>query len=329
MNILHFRWIAVNFLQLEMPCSTTLIITTSPIPSNPSLEMISKVLESISDQSFDIIICFDGATVVEDGRKEEWKQGKISSKSWDNYNEYRMLLCAKLAGNSIYEWGDDEDFKAGRSKVKSHTNHVRLNSNIIAISHSARVGFALAVYSGLLKATTETVIIHQHDWRISTEVASLLPRFTDILVQNPEINYIGFVSRRSKEYVVKNKPVLVDRSLGETLTYGGLPFCRLHFWYDRIHLARVSFYMVEIFRENGGLFKNGDFIEDTFGHKQMQACKDYPLDSPNGWKKYGSLLYYPNDGKDVGVSHLNGRKYHDDAKHPFRRQSPANAALLD
>jgi hypothetical protein len=120
--------------------------------------------------------------------------------------------------------------------------------------------------------------------------------------ENSEINYICFVSRKSIGYLDHNHPELLKLKSG-ILMIGNLPFVRLFFWYDRIHIAKTSFYQSLY---GVGKFHRYDFIEDTFGHEVKNSCKEKGLD---GWSKYHCLLYYPNNGQSRGCTHLNGRKY--------------------
>lgn len=72
-----------------------IIITTSPIPSNPSTQIIDMAIQSIQNEhslaGVSIYIICDGAKVVEEGGSK-YKSGIISSKSQSDYLEFKNSL---------------------------------------------------------------------------------------------------------------------------------------------------------------------------------------------------------------------------------------------
>jgi hypothetical protein len=288
----------------------SVIVTTSPIPSNPSLEMIEKVIDSILQfpVKVQIYVVFDGVRNAAPGKEEEFKSGKISQDSELRYKEFRINFIETFGSPSNSEEEFQFDFSVGKNTV-SHVTLQRISEKISIVTHSIRIGFALAVSSALQNCKTEVVMIHQHDWILTQDCVSKLNEFCNVIL-NGTYNYLTFVSRRSKNYIKSNHPILVKRHFetGESIfTIDDNPFCRLFYWYDRPHLARTSFYLTKVF--SLGRFKRGDFTEDTFGHDVMQSSKDYPLLSEKGWAKYRCIMYYPDDGDVIGAIHLNGRHY--------------------
>lgn len=264
------------------------VITSSPIRSNPSTEMIDRLFLSTASFSPGLIsgtiIVFDGYTFAE---KEEWKQSRINQTSIDNYKLFKSMVKERF-GKVL-----DRKIKRQQIGTNSYAN-VQIcfyAKNLITIEHDTRVGFALALYSGLEFVHTPLVLINQHDWIILPEVP--LGEIIDTMEAVPAMNYIGFVSRRSTQYHLKyNQDILLLNNLS---------FCKLFFWFDRIHIARTDFYKTVIFNNNR--FKKGDFIEDTFGHVMLNDCKN------GSWEKYNAYMYCPNDGLQICCSHLNGRTY--------------------
>jgi hypothetical protein len=275
------------------------IVTTSPIPSNPSTEMIDKVLGrlfSISNNS--VIIVFDGATVIDCQEQEAVKSSRIHQKSMDKYSEFKAAVEAglgRLLGveNTVQQVG-----KRTWSEVECKTFE-----RATVISHSIRIGFALAVYSGLQRVRTKFVIVNQHDWLLSKDTP--LDAIISTMDRHDELNYVGFTSRMSKEYHKKARRVVEFSKESDVIVeFDGMPFCRLFFFYDRTHIARVCWYRTCVFSQQR--FHRGDFIEDTFGHVIKDDCKEKGL---SGWQEYKIWLYYPDHGENTFVQHLNGRFY--------------------
>ena len=154
--------------------------------------------------------------------------------------------------------------------------------------------------------------------------------------QFPEVKYVGLKSKSSLNYVetacVRN-PELRSEMVSHEVEYG-LPLYPLLFWYDKTHICSIDHYRNFVFRDqpttetrnaqeaktssaqnrldkidavpqwHAGLFKPGDFIEDTFGHFMLSNIRS------NGFQaheKYGAYVY--DDGGGAIISHLDGRRF--------------------
>ncbi|KAJ3240826.1 hypothetical protein HDU81_002679 [Chytriomyces hyalinus] len=198
------------------------------------------------------------------------------------------------------------------------------------------LGQAIAMRAAMKYVDSEYVFACQHDWRFNQMLD--VGRFMRILDSNKGLNYLGFISRRTAGYAGQTRPAGFPASLipeGEVvdgcdeLKPGiDLPFCRSFFWFDKNHFARASFYNDYVF-SGRFRFKRGDFIEDTMGHVMLDEIKaaaaastknttDNALES---WKKWGTILYYPDNGSLFTLVHVNGRLYmSQDARKERERQ---------
>ncbi|KAJ3359475.1 hypothetical protein HDU91_004917 [Kappamyces sp. JEL0680] len=258
----------------------------------------------------ELILVFDGVSVVANGKKEEWKSGRISQASLENYQEFQARCKEHWRTDTATET-TDFDFSVGTNTL-SRVRSERLSPTCLALTHSIRVGFALAVYSAALQAssTSSLIFVQQHDWLLTDDCISRLSQFAAIMQQEEQMNYLGFLSRRTLRYTTHNHPKLLQRQKEDSetvLVKQQLAFCRAFFWWDKPHFVKKAFLLNNVF--SVGRFKRGDFIEDVYGHSVMQACKEHALHSPEGWAGVGAYLYYPDQGTTAGVRHLNGRKF--------------------
>lgn len=218
--------------------SGTIIITTSPIPSNPSLEIISNVISSLKENpilsSWLFVLVCDGVS-NSSAENNSWKAGKITAESNENYQEFKKELC------NIYipqpQQVSQELYQVGKRTFSSVTK--KSGDDFIILEHSIRVGFALAVKSAFdMVVETDLVLINQHDWIFINDPP--LHKIVNIFsLEVDNVNYIAFASRRCRKYHTHNSNDIIrmiKREGAEIETMGGLPFCRLYFWYDRLFL---------------------------------------------------------------------------------------------
>ncbi|KAJ3414803.1 hypothetical protein HDV05_006050 [Chytridiales sp. JEL 0842] len=171
-----------------------------------------------------------------------------------------------------------------------------------------RLGQALGVREALKEVQTPTVLVLQHDWRFAMPIPT--ERIIKLLQLPKPVNYIGFVSRWTRNYAQTNVSgrgfpnASLDLSSDDAEGFGDLEMCRLFFWFDKNHFANVEFYKSRVFSQNR--FRRGDFIEDVYGQAMLNQIKTEGLDA---WRQYRSFLYYPNEGNDVVLVHVNGRQY--------------------
>lgn len=279
----------------------TIIITTSPVPSAPSPDLIKTALNSLPASLSDVplIITFDNFTVASNDHGR-LKRGSIPQDLADRYPVYIDNVC-KLFG-SVSSATDDPDCLVSRS----------LHRDVVFLVSKRRNGFAFSVKLALDYVTTPYVMILQHDW-----LFDLHPPMSDlvsILQTEDEVRYISFIARMSLNYETSRghshrsyrhifseaRQLRSDRPLS-----GELVAC-LH-WFDRPHLCSVKTYR-QIF--DLAIVKRGDFIEDTFGTEYMKSMQNAPSKEAafDQWKRWGAWLYYPGDGKLLTVRHQHGRK---------------------
>jgi len=80
----------------------------------------------------------------------------------------------------------------------------------------------------------------------------------------------------------------------------GLPLTPLFFWHDKPHIASTAHYLARVFPSRLAV-RRGEFIEDTIGQKARKQMKE------GQWHKWACWLYYPGDGKQLCLKHLDGR----------------------
>lgn len=170
---------------------------------------------------------------------------------------------------------------------RNFINRLRiLYPNFNIIQKETRNGFAKNVFETLLQCKNEYVLIIQHDWKFNFRIDfdSLIQKyFIDM-----DLNYLGFHS--SIDY--QNKKVIHTKSKEDIIP--------VHFWYDKNHLARKSYYLNEVFSNKRCKVKN--FIEDTFGQYQLNDIKK----NKDNFIKYKSFLL--NSETNILIN-FDGRKF--------------------
>jgi hypothetical protein len=191
-----------------------------------------------------------------------------------------------------------------------------------------RRGFAGNVRRAVNCTTTPYVMIVQHDHRFvrAVDVPAVLRAMDDSETNNcGSINYVGFMSssvqrqcsaltqlgtmwtdlgRRILPGSAATMPLSKESILCHYETAYGLPLLPLHFWYDRIHIARTQYYKDYVFNPaaSGVFVKN--FVEDTFGQFQVADVKKNGL---AGFHRYNSFILHYDEAD--AVVHANGRRY--------------------
>ncbi|KAJ4186537.1 tannase [Fusarium falciforme] len=74
----------------------------------------------------------------------------------------------------------------------------------------------------------------------------------------------------------------------------------MYFWHDKPHVASTAHYLNRVFPTRLAMFR-GDFIEDKIGQRARAQMKE------GEWNKWATWLYYPEDGKQLCLRHLQGR----------------------
>ena len=304
----------------------SIILTTSPIPLNPSIFVIQSVVESFFTHLFNIsschlIVCMDG---YKEGDQSRPKMCRVTAQERMNYELYKKNLKSFI----LEKWSKEsflslEDFTKKESEyilvpkspkneeIKIHLEeYLYKGSKVITFYQiiGERIGFALGVKECLEFVSTEYVLVAQHDWAFEKHIPihDILKR----MQENEHLNYIAFISRSNLSYSIKKG---VNQSgikkVDSSVYYHPdlKDFSRIYFWYDRTHLCKKQTYKEIVFGH--GYFKRGNFIEDVFGHVMMNdirssTCLEEMITRHN---KYGCYLYEPSN--EIYLRHLNGRKY--------------------
>ena len=310
----------------------TIIITTSPIKSHPSTNLLDETIESFLkvdglNDCNKIIIC-DGYV---NNEKDKFKSGHVTSKTIIDYEKFIELIVEKV-NNGTYKY-------------------TTINKQ------ATRNGFAKNVQIVLDLVVTPYVIVIQHDQVFARNVN--LASIINSMNTNLNINYVGMLSRSDSDEIgtklmhpsfknfindiqteintdiqfewYKYKQLVFENNNGEEkridllslrnnnktkliLDYHkikyGLPLMFLVFWYDKTHICRTEFYKKFIFNNIHTNYKAGksmrvsNFIEDSVGNIQMENIKYNGLCA---FKNYGSYILY--DDITPAIYHSNGRKY--------------------
>ncbi|KAI9333268.1 hypothetical protein BDR26DRAFT_1010216 [Obelidium mucronatum] len=330
-----------------MKNSISVLITASPIPSHPSPIVLQTVIQSIRDHCPSLLDChivliFDGCRVAE---KPMSKLGKVSEDQLEGYRTFVQNTTTCLIRNwgrrDTNNWIDDAWDREAQPPEGSELPpapeircykptipetkfppmpELRATHRVATVDFPAvtciqvvgeRLGQALAVSEAMKFVETEYVFACQHDWRFNADID--VGSFVNVLEETPSMNYLGFISRRTKGYARQTHPRGYPQA---AIPSGilGIPFCRSFFWFDKNHIARTSFYKNSVFAEP---FKRGDFIEDTLGQKLHAEIRIHGMDA---WNKWGLYLYYPENGELCVLVHVNGRHYLSvDQRHELER----------
>lgn len=288
----------------------TVIITTSPVPSAPSTEFISSVLDSFpsSLHKLNLIISFDGFTISSDDRGR-LKKGQIPQSMAETYPPYIENVKSMFNTTVTPEHFDD---KTNAFISEAHNTSGIHGGHVTFIRHKCRQGFGFSVKIALEYCRTAHVLLMQHDWKF----VSTIPPISDLLnimIAEDEVNYITFIARLTVGYKKStgkyhNQQTAVFEASLQMRSNRPHPndlLACLHF-FDRPHLCSVSLYR-KIFSMN--VIRQGDFIEDTLGCQYLSSIVSAPSsgESVQKWLTFGCWIYYPGDGTEVAIRHLSGR----------------------
>jgi hypothetical protein len=242
-------------------CDVTIIVVTSPSPSNPSLELLSQCIESCSLvdglDGCPVIIMMDGYKI---SREDRTKVGRITESSAHRYEEYYEAIVEK--------------FCELKFRVVRNQQHL---------------GFALTVKAGLELCSTTYSLIAQYDRMFCARISNL-----DLLLrtmeENPHIRYLGFPTSTNINHdkiISTNYNLYCLNKPGVKLHLGEHVYLQpLAFWFDSQHICHVQRYL-QIYRPYKNLpphlreligirsikdmlLRPGDFIEDRFGQMQRR-----------------------------------------------------------
>jgi hypothetical protein len=325
----------------------TVVITTSPTPSAPTTDLISSVLQSFDTHcpgllSCRIIVVFD--TFDRIGPKNRLKKGTVTEEGARIFEEYKsnvkqLILRIHPSTSSSPPASIPLTTTHDKAEYGLHEQpiyHVPFTTTstpdrtITFIEPTQRLGFGLGVRTALRTARTPYVWIHQHDWTLISPIP--LPALLRVLSQSTPsvpVQYICFPSVRMLRYAVSDHvthfPALraLTNRYKRTFTFPSsfssssddeqVPLTPLFFWHDKPHLAAREHYLDRIFPSRLAIGR-GEFIEDRVGQRARDQMKQ------GIWERWACWLYYPDDGRELVVRHLNGRIWRGQEEEERRRE---------
>eukprot|EP00929_Paragymnodinium_shiwhaense_P083427 TRINITY_DN44454_c0_g1_i1.p1 TRINITY_DN44454_c0_g1~~TRINITY_DN44454_c0_g1_i1.p1 ORF type:complete len:429 (+),score=63.45 TRINITY_DN44454_c0_g1_i1:82-1368(+) len=261
----------------------SVLVTTSPVPSNPSTMMLEAVLASFSRvkglADCPLVIVCDG---FKTGRiQSTWKAGKITEDAAERYEEYKANL-ERLLENGTLPRG---------TKI------------VIMEGHN---GQAFGVKAGLAHVESDYVLVHQHDLEFTFDFH--VDKVIAVLDQpDNNVKYVGLpllVNLHYESCAWRHGVRVAPENHGDDLQL--MP---LVFWYDSTHIASVQHYRDLIFGEQE-VYSAGNFIEETFGVRQREDIMARGMDVAHA--KYGTyhLISRGADGERRAlIMHLNGVRF--------------------
>lgn len=309
-----------------LPQLLTLIITTSPIPSAPSTDLLTTALDSFRQHcssllDINVIIVFDAHEQVTSTAR--LKKGYVTEKGIEDYEKYKKN-CRELF---IKEYGQlhnptlthshgDAEFGSPNSTTPvPYSTTSTENGRVTFIDvEERRLGFGLAVRTALRLVKTPYVWVHQHDWALlqPVPISSIISvmQLSETQKQVP-IKYICLPSVRGLSYATSNKVVKFPelRKITDTLTKDytcpdnssiSVPLTPMFFWHDRPHIVLTEHYLQRVFPTRLAMLR-GAFIEDTIGQRARNQMKE------GQWEKWATWIYNPGGGKEACLRHLQGR----------------------
>ncbi|KAH1496605.1 hypothetical protein LV164_003883 [Aspergillus fumigatus] len=308
----------------------TVIITTSPAPSNPATDLIASVLQSFQQHCAGltdarVVVVFD--TFARVTSQPRLKKGYASPELAESYALYKRNIKALI----LQTYRHEQDGQGQAASEKSHAEaefgfdgRVELlitrtrSRKITFIEPVARLGFGLAVRSALRVVETPYVWVQQHDWALEADIP--LEPLLEIM-QGSEaddavpVKYVSFPSVRMKRYAVS--PHVTDHAALRELTTSlkrdfvvrspsrperKIALTPLFFWFDKPHVASTAHYLARVFPTPLAM-RRGEFIEDKIGQRARAQMKE------GQWAKWATWLYYPDEGDLLCLRHLMGRTW--------------------
>lgn len=309
-----------------LPQLLTLIITTSPIPSAPSTDLLQAALDSFrvhckSLLDIDVIVVFDAHEQVTSTAR--LKKGYVTEKGIQDYEKYKAN-CRRLF-LSAYDQESEPVFTQRRGEAEfgspnsttpvPYSSASTENGRVTFIDvEERRLGFGLAVRTALRMVTTPYVWVHQHDWALlqPVPVASIIRVMQSAEMQDQlPIKYICLPSVRGLSYATSNKVIKFPelKKLTSSLTRDytspedtsvSIPLTPMYFWHDRPHIVLTEHYLQRVFPTRLAMLR-GAFIEDTIGQRARKQMKE------GQWEKWATWIYNPGGGTEACLRHLQGR----------------------
>lgn len=307
----------------------TLIITTSPTPSAPSAQLLTAVFQSFREHCPDLLACkviivFDTYDSITG--KARLKKGQVTREGAEAFEFYKVNVKQLVLSEFLVDLPQDS-LVLSESHAEAEFGYFGHAENSVSISvrqtpdrrvtfiePKQRLGFGLAVRTALRCVTTPYVWVHQHDWTLSANI----PLRTIIAVMHDHqdetampVRYIGLPSVRSLSYAIQTDTLRFSslhsftKNLKQSFTpstdgSAQLPLTPMFHWPDKPHICSTAHYLSRVFPYRTSIGR-GDFIEDTTGHIARDEMKE------GNWHKWATWLYYPKDGKELCLRHLDGR----------------------
>ncbi|KAF5612265.1 feruloyl esterase [Fusarium subglutinans] len=313
-----------------VPKLVTVIITTSPTPSAPSTELVSAVLQSFEKHCQALTLC--NAIVVFDTFDQivptaRLKKGQVTPQQAADFDEYKKnvkdLILTKyrhVGAEFTQRRATAEYGSPNPQNTVDYTISQTGDKKVTFIEPSRRLGFGLAVRSALRVTQTPFVWVQQHDWALVADLPMApLVQIMKAYDSHPEtpIKYICLAAIRMLSHAISEQhPVLRELSSSLTQKYEDpihpgvkIPLTPIYFWHDKPHLASTAHYLERVFPSRLAMLR-GDFIEDKIGQRARAQMKEgLALADDKQWTKWATWLYYPDDGKQLCLKHLQGRTW--------------------
>ncbi|ORY86079.1 hypothetical protein BCR37DRAFT_390877 [Protomyces lactucae-debilis] len=288
-----------------MTSSCTVILTTSPIPSCPSTELLEESLHSLPAvlKQANLVIVFDTPSRL--AEQSRLKKGWVAPEIANVYPEY-ISRVKNLFGPVGTGWFEH---KASVSRPQDE----QFKSRVVFLQPDRRMGFGWAVHLALKFVATPLVLVLQHDWIFRCCLDSM-GDLIDIMLQESAVQYITFITRGTQRYLSTTvtshanfqgvfDQFSKDPSMERIASLGLVP-C-MHF-FDRPHLCNVDTYQ-KVFATR--ICKRGQFLEDSFGTCYLTGIQQAKgkEEAFAAWQEFGCFLYCPEDGSNIVLSHTHGR----------------------
>ena len=332
----------------ELHQQLTIIITTSPIKSHPSTQLLDITINSFKlidklDDCKKIIMC-DGYKIGLTCDDNKFKSGIIDENHAKKYLTFLEIIKRKSSSNEY-----------NNSLIHIQSHHCGFAENI---------KFALYNY-----VKTPYVMIVQHDY--------MFVRFVDItsiincMNYNDDVKYVGILSHSHKNYVnrvlskpdyhvfyedleiqinaystinnetykfgydennllnennklcfqndnTKDKNYVTQSILNYTTHKYNLPLMPIILWYDKIHICKTLFYKTFVFETIHIDYGSNNI--NTGKHKQIKRVKSFIEDTlgnveMNNIKRHGIMAFNNygtfvlNDANMPAIIHKNGRGF--------------------
>lgn len=293
----------------------TVVITTSPSKSNPSVEMLRMVVESCHGvpglKTCPFVVVCDGVrvrdTTVSTTKRPavEYKAGFVDTRARAEYCEYRRRLRLLCADRTLFPGG----------------------ARLLILPE--RSGFAWAVKAALDAAPdTPYHCIIQHDRTF--HCGFNLPGLLDHMDKDPGVKVACCKTSSLVDHAVRTAsrrklpPAVREFAEREVLPVEGVRLLPQLAFLDSTHIARQDHYREFILGGGSGRaarLKRGDFIEDKLAHAQVEELRAAGVSSH---ARHGTWIV-DNGTDEVLVRHIDGS--HFDAGRPQRIPTCAPAYI--